>query len=183
MGVNWKWAKGHIMCLTYPNHQYLKGPKRTLQRFTFILLLFILLSSISGCAVNRAAARVTPGTDLGIVKTYYVVQRQDDERSIDKLIRDNLIKRGLSATAGPEMPQQSYKADVIVTYVDRWMWDITMYMLELAITFRNPTNNYPMAVGNSLHTSLTRKSPEEMADEVLTNIFTNPQKGSKGGLQ
>jgi len=32
-----------------------------------------------------------------------------------------------------------------------------------------------MASGNSYHTSLTRKSPEEMVNEVLTNIFkTNP---------
>lgn len=51
------------------------------------------------------------------------------------------------------------------------MWDITMYMLELTITLRDPVNNTPLAVGNSLHSSLTRKSPEEMVDEVLTNIF------------
>jgi hypothetical protein len=44
-------------------------------------------------------------------------------------------------------------------------------MLELTVQFRNPSNNFPMATGNSFHTSLTRKSPPEMVDEVLTNIF------------
>jgi hypothetical protein len=29
-----------------------------------------------------------------------------------------------------------------------------------------------MAVGNSFHTSLTRKSPEEMVDEVLGNMLS-----------
>jgi hypothetical protein len=56
------------------------------------------------------------------------------------------------------------------------MWDITMYMLELTINFRDPKNNFPLASGNSFHTSLTRKSPEEMVDEVLNNIQTAPKK-------
>jgi hypothetical protein len=32
-----------------------------------------------------------------------------------------------------------------------------------------------MAVGNSFHTSLTRKSPEGMVDEVIGNILKAPQ--------
>jgi hypothetical protein len=51
------------------------------------------------------------------------------------------------------------------------MWDMTMYMIELTITIRNPANNYPLATGNSYHTSLSRKSPPEMVDEVMANIF------------
>jgi hypothetical protein len=64
-----------------------------------------------------------------------------------------------------------YKSDVILTYVDKWVWDMTMYMLDLTITFKDSTSNFTMARGNSHHTSITRKSPEEMVDEVLTNIF------------
>jgi hypothetical protein len=30
-------------------------------------------------------------------------------------------------------------------------------------------------VGNSMHTSLTRKSPPEMVDEVMGNIFKEAQ--------
>ena len=61
--------------------------------------------------------------------------------------------------------------DIVVDYADKWMWDITMYMLELTITFRDPNTDVPLGSGNSYHTSLTRKSPQEMVDEVLTNIF------------
>jgi len=39
----------------------------------------------------------------------------------------------------------------------------------LAPTVRDK-NNFPLATGNSLHTSLTRKSPREMAEEVVGNI-------------
>jgi hypothetical protein len=66
--------------------------------------------------------------------------------------------------------------DAIVTYVDKWFWDITMYMLELTITLRDPKTDFPLATGNSYHTSMTRKSPEGMVDEVLTNIFFSAQK-------
>lgn len=61
--------------------------------------------------------------------------------------------------------------DAIATYVDKWMWDLTMYMIELTIVVRDPASDFPLATGNSLHTSLTRKSPKEMVDEVTSNIF------------
>ena len=44
-------------------------------------------------------------------------------------------------------------------------------MLELTITLRDPETKFPMATGNSYHTSLTRLSPEEMVEEVLGSIF------------
>lgn len=127
------------------------------------------LSLNSGCA-NRAGANVTPGTNIASAKTFYVAQTPADSRGIEKIIRDNLIKRGYTASSGPSTSKPA-AVDVLVTYVDRWMWDITMYMLELTITFRNPANDFPMATGNSMHTSLTRLSPEEMVDEVLGNMF------------
>jgi hypothetical protein len=153
-----------------------------LRKVALVALALGALFLTSGCAVNRATASVSPGADLNTVKTFYVVQFTSDERGIDKLIRDNLVKRGFTATSGPELPQPP-KVDAVVTYIDRWMWDITMYMLELTITLRNPANNFPLAVGNSFHTSLTRLTPEEMVDEVLTNIFKNSQPVAKGGLQ
>lgn len=44
-------------------------------------------------------------------------------------------------------------------------------MLELTVTLRDPVTSFPMAVGNSFHTSLTRKSPDEMVDEMLGNVI------------
>jgi hypothetical protein len=50
--------------------------------------------------------------------------------------------KGYSSTAGPELPQASYKVDSVVTYVDKWMWDITLYLIELTVTLREP-NQWP----------------------------------------
>ena len=144
----------------------------------FPLVLWALLF-VSGCS-NRATATLSPGADLSKFKTFYVVHQPKDTHSLHNLISNKLVKEGYSATAGPELPQSSYKVDSIVTYVDRWMWDITLYLLELTVTFRDTTNGFPLAVGNSYHTSLTRLSPQEMVDEVLTNIL-NTSKQTKQG--
>ena len=141
-----------------------------LTRFMLTPLILGALLAASGCS-NRATATLSPGTELSRVKSYYVVHQPKDTRALHNLIRDRIVKEGLTATAGPELPQSSYQADSVITYVDRWMWDITLYLLELTVTLRDTTNNFPLAVGNSYHTSLTRKSPEEMVDEVMTNIF------------
>jgi hypothetical protein len=79
------------------------------------------------------------------------------------------------------MEKSAHQANSIVTYVDRWMWDMTLYLLELTVTLRDATNDFPLAVGNSYHTSLTRLSPEEMVDEVIGNIFKAAKQTTKPG--
>jgi hypothetical protein len=131
----------------------------------------------TGCAVNRATASLTPGADLTKVRSVYIQKEEGDDRAIDDIIKANLIKRGYNVTTGVEAKPAS-PVDAALTYVDKWMWDITMYMLELTITLRDPASGFPMAVGNSFHTSLTRKSPDEMVDEVIGNILS-AQNGDK----
>ena len=136
------------------------------------LLPFVLglLALNSGCAINRATATVTPNAELSQAKSFYVVQLPADTRGIEKLITDNLTNRGFSARSGAETKAPP-GTDAVVTYSDKWMWDMAMYMIELTIIIRNPESNFPMATGNSYHTSLARKTPAEMVDEVLGNIF------------
>jgi hypothetical protein len=146
-----------------------------LKRIASLMALICAMSLMTGCAVNRATASLSPGVDLATAKTAYVVKQAKDERGINDLIAANLEKRGYTVTKGPEL-KTPYAADVAVTYADKWMWDITMYLLELTINVRDPKSGFPMAVGNSFHTSLTRKSPTEMVDEVLDNVFKAPKK-------
>ena len=135
-----------------------------------IPLFFLLTLFATGC-INRATAVITPGADITGLKSFYVVHQPRDREGLNQAISDSLVLRGYQSTAGPEMPQASYKTDAVITYVDKWMWDITMYMIELTVTVREPVKNQPLVVGNSYHTSLTRLSPQEMIDEVLGNIF------------
>lgn len=145
-------------------------------RLASIVAVLGIMWLASGCAINKATASLTPGSSLSGVKTFYVVKLAEDKHGVDELIRKQLVKMGYTAAVGPEK-SLPYSADAVVTYTDKWMWDMTMYMIELTITLRNPANNFPLATGNSMHTSLTRKSPEEMVEEVLTNIFKASKEG------
>ena len=88
-----------------------------------------------------------------------------------KVISDRLNAMGYQSTYGASTPKET---DSIVTYQDRWMWDITMYMIRLTIQIRDGKSRAILASAESYRPSLERKSPEGMAEEVLTEIF-NPK--------
>ena len=140
------------------------------KRFFVAVLMLCSLGAMTGCATNHATATLMADADLQKVKSVYIVHSDTDTRNVDKQLQKAFQKRGIEATVGPAHAPP-YTGDASVTYVDKWFWDITMYLLELTVTVRNPGNDFPMATGNSLHTSLTRKSPEEMTDEVVGNIL------------
>ena len=152
------------------------------QKSILSLLVLIIFGLTSGCAVNKTSVTVSPDVDLSKVKTFYVIQQPKDQRGVERIISNNLVGRGFKATAGPDPGKALADVDAVVTYVDKWMWDITMYLVELTVVLRDPRNNYPMATAQSFHTSMTRKSPPEMVDEVLTNIF-NAQSKNQGVAQ
>ena len=129
----------------------------------------MLLVALTGCAVNKESATVDPTARLDTLKTFHVKRLKADGRGIDQLIANNLRSRGFSVTTDDQGTPPL--VDAVVTYEDRWMWDITMYMIELTVVLRDPPSDFGLATGNSLHTSLTRKSPTAMVDEVLSNIF------------
>jgi len=140
-------------------------------------MIFVMIFAVTfyGCAVNRATAIVDPSADLTGIKSIYVTKSATDERGVNDLIANKLKNKGYLVDTGSIVPTN---VDAVVTYRDKWVWDITMYMLELTIMIREPKTDFPLASGNSFHTSLTRKSPEEMVDEVINNIFKG---GTKDG--
>jgi hypothetical protein len=139
--------------------------KRVLKSAVAAIVLAVMTT---GCAVNKASANVDPSARLDTVKVVHVKPYDKDEHGTDKLIADNLKARGYQVSVGNEPPGA---VDAMVTYADKWFWDITMYMLELSIQFRDPKTDYPVATGHSMHTSLTRLAPPAMVDEVLGNII------------
>ena len=145
-----------------------------IRRLFSLALLLAAVAVTSGCATNRSSASLMPGADLSKVKTIYVVKLPNDDRGVGDLIQTNLAKRGYQVGIGTEK-KPAQPTDAVVTYFDKWMWDITMYLLELTITVNDKTD-FPLATGNSFHTSLTRLSPPEMVDEVVNNIVNAKNK-------
>lgn len=117
-----------------------------------------------------ATATVDPTANLKALESLHVSGKRDD---INGLIADDLRRRGYAVTVAGKQPEET---GAVVTYIDRWMWDITMYLFDLTIQIREPDTGIPLATGNSQHGSLTRKSPAKMVDEVMGNIFKEVEK-------
>lgn len=133
-----------------------------------LLPLLILAVVLTGCA--STASTVSPGADLSKVKKIHVVKLPADQRNVDQIIADQLNALGYSTSRGTETEVPA-DADATLTYQDKWMWDITMYMIELNVQLRDPKTNMALATAKSYRPSLQRKSPPEMAKEVLGQLF------------
>lgn len=142
---------------------------KNLKLFQFITFgLLILL--FSGCA-NRAIVDRNPAYNISSIKTIHIKNSDGGGDELAPVIARKLKQLGyINVTIGDVVPSS---VDAVITYKDKWMWDITMYMIELTITVRDKDSWTPIATGNSMHTSLSRKSEQEMVDEVLTNIFNS----------
>jgi len=152
---------------------FLKGVSG-MKRMGMLVLLVPVILTLTACAESLTAKRM-PGADLSPLKTVYVQKLPADERGIDLLIANQLTRMGFIATNGASETSPS-PADAIVTYQDKWMWDITMYMLQLSVQIRDGQTRMVLATGQAMHTSLVRKSPEEMVEEVLAEIFKGDRK-------
>lgn len=145
-----------------------------LRRWIILGAVCLCAGLFSGCAIVDQRSQLLPEAELAGREPYYVASLDGDKRHLETVIRDELRALGHRAEAGPlkAMPAET---QVLVTYEDRWFWDMANYLLQLNIEFRDPKTNYPLAVGESIRTSIARKSPPEMANEVLTGMFQAPK--------
>jgi hypothetical protein len=111
----------------------MKTREKALKRLLKLAAILGFVATITtGCAVNRATGSVDPAANLSALKTMYVKKIPAEDGGTNELIADKLRSKGITVTTGEGTPPDS--VDAVVTYVDKWMWDITMYMLELTIT-------------------------------------------------
>jgi hypothetical protein len=106
-------------------------------------------------------------------KRYFVERHEKDDRHLDATIAGELAKRGVVATSGINADRPP-DLDVLVTYEDRWQWDMSMYLLSMRIDLRDPKTNALLATGNSMQTSLARKPAEEVISRIVAAFFEEP---------
>ena len=135
-----------------------------------IITLVIAIVLLSGCSKTVLKSDSDPNIDLTQLNSFYVQKFGPDGRDLHTMIAAKLQDLGYQATSGTT-PKPEVPVDAIVTYTDRWMWDITMYMLEITIQLHDPETDYVVASGNSYRTSLVRKPPEYMIEEVLRDML------------
>ena len=138
------------------------------------LLLALCGASLAAGCVSEQSGTIEPGANLGAMKAFYIVRDKDGD--VAKAIETDLARRGYSATAGSESAMPA-NAECMILFTDKWVWDITMYLLEVKVELVDPKTGALFASGRSYRTSLVRGSPEDMVREVFDRIFQPARAG------
>ncbi len=110
------------------------------------------------------------GQSLDNMGKIYVQHFSPDKRNLNYIIADKLTLLGYPATPlnNDSIPED---ADIVITYVDNWQWDMTNYLIKIKIDFRKAQNKQLLVSGESFRTSLVRKEPSFMIQEALEQIL------------
>lgn len=145
-----------------------------LPRIVKLGLASVLLLTLSNCS-HQSTRQLSPGygeSRVAKLRTFYVRKHADDDYNLDEDIVVQLQEMGYRASSGTaQLP--AGKVDAVITYNDRWVWDITMYMLSLDVQLREPGSDYNLASAKTLRSSVIRKSQREMVRETLTKLLKN----------
>jgi hypothetical protein len=141
-------------------------------RLSRAIAVIVGLSFFAGCAPWHAYSHKVGDAELSQLNSFYVIHNKDDTGGLDKVVLGAFGKMGFDASTGDRnnIPND---VDAIVTYEFHWFWDITNYLLMLKVLIRDAETMWPLAMGESVRTSLARKPPDDMAIEILAPLF-NP---------
>lgn len=142
-----------------------------MRKYLMLLPLAALLSLSASCSFVKEG-RVNQPAVVSKAKIAYVVRHENSSRDIDKFLESALADRGLRVTSGPIASKRA-DADIYVEYVDRWKWDMAMYLWSLDVFVRNNRNGELVATGN-FHQGFPHSfpNPEQKSKEVIDSIFS-----------
>ena len=117
----------------------------------FTLVSGALLILVMGCA-HTSGSRL-PDSDRSASSIYYVENHGDDDRHLELIVAELLRERGLKAAAGSAATRPP-DAEYLVTYEDRWYWDMRLYLLRFTIRISDAKTGEILGFGDSYQDSL-----------------------------
>jgi hypothetical protein len=139
-----------------------------MKRFFLSIACALLLAACSTLSMQKQ-----PGADPTRFKKIYVEHRLADGRGIDQLIVQELQRLGYDASSGP-LTMTPPDTEAILTYVDDWNWDFTLYMIDLDAQVRDAQTGQILASAHYDHPAMRGKSPAGMVKAVIDLLFKHP---------
>jgi len=133
-----------------------------------LLVLTLLLAACSSLSMHEQA-----GANLTHIKKIYVEHRLADGRGVDQLIVQELARLGYDASSGP-LTMTPPDTEAILTYVDEWNWDFTLYMIDLDVQVRDARSGQVFATAHYDHPAMGGKSPSGMVQATIDPLFERP---------
>ena len=137
---------------------------------TRILTLVSATFLAASCSQTKSVSVSQPSV-IKSARSAYVVKPDDSSRDIEIFLKDSLATKGLNSKTGSISSKPS-SADIYVTYLDRWHWDMTMYLRTLDISVINNRNGEEVATGKYRNSALHGyPDPKKTCEELVDKIF------------
>lgn len=143
----------------------------------FRATLASLLLLLGACSTVHPAKVLDSGA-LSRMERAYVVKHDNSTRGVELSIQSALALRGLAVSAGsmqdkPNGGDAVSPTDAYVTYVDRWNWDVGMYLSALTISIFDNRTGKLIAQGRFSNSPFFHTFPDvdSKSAEVLESIF------------
>lgn len=119
------------------------------------------------CAGKSATPLSEAARSEGAV--FWVENHGRDTRNLEEIIANALRARGLEASGGRQDARPA-DFDFLVTYVDRWSWDMRTFLAKITINIEDATSGQIVATSESHQDSMSAmgKSHEDI---VKTTTF------------
>lgn len=133
-------------------------------RRCILVLIALSLTSCSQTSIDGRKLQLDRATE----PVFFVRRHANDSHRLDELIASSFRRRGLVAVT--EEPE---RYDYVVTYVDRWYWDMRMYLIDFRVDVRDPENDLLLATARSFQTSLAAMGHrhEEFVEKALVILL------------
>ena len=131
--------------------------------------LFLVLL---GLACAGSSATQLPGAARSESALFWVENHGKDERQLEQIIANALEARGLNAGGG-ELGSRPENADYVVTYTDRWFWDMRTYLGEIKIDVTDVKTGEVVATSRKYQTSMPAmgKTYEEIVRAATNQLL------------
>ena len=136
-----------------------------MKKYFPLLVSTLLLAACSSTSIQRQS-----GANLTRFKKIYVEHRLADGRGIDQLIVQELSRLGYDAASGP-LTMTPPDTEAVLTYVDEWNWDFTLYMIDLDVQVRDARTGQILANAHYDHPAMSGKSPAGMVKADIDPLF------------
>lgn len=123
----------------------------------------------ASCAETRKATVANPAV-IKSARSAYVVKPADSSRDVEVFLKDAIARKGVTTHQGA-MSSKPASADIYVTFVDRWHWDMTMYLRTLDVAVIDNKSGKEVATAMYRNSAVHGYPDVRKTSEELINLI------------
>jgi hypothetical protein len=143
-----------------------------MERILRLVLLLVLALCFTGCSSVVESKHYSRRVPLESMKSAYVVHDPGSTYGCANAAEEALTARGLTVTSG-FIKDKPADADFYVEVVDRWQWDVAMFLASLNIRFVDNHTGDLIAEGTFRQSTFFHTFPDQRQKtfEVIASIY------------